>query len=364
MKIKNIFRVCTGSRIIAEDVYKHQGAFPCVTSQTKDDGIAWRADEKWLINNYGSKIIRANECLTWTKDGVGAGTMFYRDYSFYPNDHCGVLILKDEYKDELDLKWFLFTHAAYIRSFATADSAKPMLYNGTVKEIDINYPFPDIVEQKRIVEQLERKKEIEEKIKNIELMCEELKKIGVDNSYSEYQAKDVEVASVFECISGNSGLTEEFIYNHQNDDGEKCKVLSSSTDESTAMGNVSENTFLNGKKIKSFRGCGILVSRNGDAGAMKYLQNGLYTMNDHAYIIHAKDKLPYKIDLQWFAETQGSLVKSYSSGKGNSTWNKKLFFQQAHFDIPSFKEQRAIARQYQKVDQMLNDIEELKRSFI
>ena len=101
MKISDVFIVQTGKRITQEDIYFHKGNIPCVTSQTTNDGIAWYGDETWLNENYGEYIVN-EPCITWTKDGAHAGTLFYRDYLFYPNDHCGVLIPKEEYKNKIN----------------------------------------------------------------------------------------------------------------------------------------------------------------------------------------------------------------------------------------------------------------------
>lgn len=155
-KIGDLFIVKTGRRITEEDVYNHIGSFPCITSQTSNNGITWLADYSWLNDNYNKYIVTADECLTWTKDGAKCGTFFYRDFSFYPNDHCGVLIPKKEYKDEINLKWFMYTHRAYINSFVTQNNSQAMLYNGTMENIEIPYPFPKRDEQDAIVEQYER----------------------------------------------------------------------------------------------------------------------------------------------------------------------------------------------------------------
>lgn len=173
LPIDAFFKVITGSRITQTDVYEHQGDFPCVTSQTENDGIAWYADKKWLIDYYGKKIVNEKECLTWSKDG-NAGEMFYRDYAFYPNDHCGVLILKPEYQNELNIKWFMYTYRNWIKSFASSDSSQPMLYNGTVKAITIPYPFPSMDFQNRVVEQYNQAQEIKNKCLQIKT---EIKKI-------------------------------------------------------------------------------------------------------------------------------------------------------------------------------------------
>ena len=98
--MSDIFYVICGKRITEEGVYNNIGKMPCITSKTTDDGITWYADEKWLYNfSKGSQnAIIKTECVTWSKDG-NAGSLFYRNYPFYANDHCGILISKSEFKD-------------------------------------------------------------------------------------------------------------------------------------------------------------------------------------------------------------------------------------------------------------------------
>ncbi|MBU5461825.1 hypothetical protein [Lachnoclostridium sp. MSJ-17] len=103
-----------------------------------------------------------------------------------------------------------------------------------------------------------------------------------------YQIKNFPIKKVIDCMSGNSGLTEEFIYSKSNIQGKKYTVLSSSTDNTTSMGEIPFCS-INGKPIKVFENKeGLLVARNGKAGAITYLPPGGYTINDHAYIVSLK----------------------------------------------------------------------------
>jgi hypothetical protein len=83
--------------------------------------------------------------------------------------------------------------------------------------------------------------------------------------YNHYQAQQVPISSILDCMSGNSGLTEEFIYQQSLRDGKRYTVLSSSTEEDTKMGEI-PLCELNGKPLKVFEQKeGLLVIRNGKA---------------------------------------------------------------------------------------------------
>lgn len=167
-KIKDLFYVFSGVRITEEQVYKHRGEIPCVTSQTTDEGIAWRGDEEWLskFNKKGRSLIIDDECITWTKDGVNAGTLFYRNYKFFPNDHCGVLIPKVK----INLKWFIYNYQSYIFSKVAFKESQGMLYDEIMA--NINIMVPDISIQNEIQKSynniMKRIKSIDKIIKKLE----------------------------------------------------------------------------------------------------------------------------------------------------------------------------------------------------
>lgn len=147
----------------------------------------------------------------------------------------------------------------------------------------------------------------------------------------------IKIKEIFECLSGNSDLTEEFIYKHVDlRENEMYTVLSSSTDENESMGLIPLCKNSKSQDIKVFRNKkGILVARNGKAGTMRYLPEGKYTTNDHAYILYLKDscKAKYAIlkneeetFLKYFIYAYSTQVKNYATNNDNATWNKTSFF--------------------------------------
>ncbi|MBI2523559.1 hypothetical protein HYW19_04145 [Candidatus Woesearchaeota archaeon] len=139
--------------------------------------------------------------------------------------------------------------------------------------------------------------------------------------YKKYQAKDIPINEVIDYMSGNSGLTEEFIYQQSQKKGKRYVVLSSSTEEDTKMGEI-PMCQINDKPLKVFDNKeGLLVIRNGNAGTTKYLPKGDYTINDHAYILFMKENCPHKINLKWLSIQYKDDFLSYASSSDNGTWN-------------------------------------------
>lgn len=168
--MKDLFDITSGIRITQNDIYNNPGDFPTVTSQTKNEGIAWYGDKKWLTSiekNY-KKVYVDKECLTWTKDGAKCGTIFHRDYEFYPNDHCGVLIPKLR----LNLAWIKQKIQPILYDNVVAKDAQGMLYEEQMANIEVDIPINnedeiDLDIQNKIYSEYNKLIEFKNNIENI-----------------------------------------------------------------------------------------------------------------------------------------------------------------------------------------------------
>lgn len=116
---------------------------------------------------------------------------------------------------------------------------------------------------------------------------------------------------------------------------------------------------INGKKLKVFeQDEGILVTRKGKAGEIRYINNikKNHTINDDAYIIYVKDSYKGLINLKWFIIQYKKLFKEYASSSDNGTWNKTGFFNYAVIDIPTHNEQIELIKKYEEVEQLQSKI--------
>lgn len=194
----------------------------------------------------------------------------------------------------------------------------------------------------------------------------------------------IKIKEIFECLSGNSDLTEEFIYKHVNlREDEMYTVLSSSTDEHESMGLIPLCKNSKSQDIKVFKDKkGILVARNGKAGTMRYLPEGKYTINDHAYILYLKETFKVKYGilqteeetfLKYFICVYSTQVKSYATNNDNATWNKTSFFKNFEISVNDvaqdtlcrFKQTNKELEEVAHIINRLNDqIISLSRKFI
>lgn len=171
----------------------------------------------------------------------------------------------------------------------------------------------------------------------------------------------ISVKKIFNSLSGNSDLTEEFIYNNINKSSEEYIVLSSSTKKETKLGVVPLCKNNKGKYINVFKDePGILVARNGKAGKMTFLEEGNYTINDHAYILSLKedfcksnnletisDKILF---LKYFVYKYQYSLYEYSTKNDNATWNKTGFFKYCSIELTSKENMKKLVQRYEKCE--------------
>ena len=204
--------------------------------------------------------------------------------------------------------------------------------------------------------------EFSEELDNIEKSYKKIsakKEVYQKEAYN-YQAKDIRIDSVIGYLSGNSGLTEEFLYNNIELKGERYKILSSATQEENMLGEI-PMCKINGKRLKVFpkNKDGLLVIRKGKAGKTIYLTPGKYTLNDDAYILYVKDDCPYKIHLKWLSIQYKADFLAYASSADNGTWNMTGFFNNVSIDIPDYEEQLKIVHLYERAENMQEKIADI-----
>lgn len=174
---------------------------------------------------------------------------------------------------------------------------------------------------------------------------------------------DLPLKKIFDCKSGNSEITESAVYNSIISELQKYRVLSSSTEDSTQMGEISVS------ELKSDKGLfedkwGILIARNGTyAGLMALLSPGKYIITDHAYILHLKKDYHKVIDcdeesfLKWFIVRFQYLVNQYCTKNDNSTFNKTAFFNYGVLNTPDIKEINKYTKIYNNLHSLRKKLE-------
>lgn len=304
--------------------------------------------------------IFSGEGIIISLDG-SSGSMTYKNgEKFALNHHAGFITLRKEAVKKVNLEYFSLFLQNFYRQMGVSDGSKTLSLEQIYSQ---EFTLPQFDIQCNILNCLKTVKgklDILTKIKNhyYSLMNKELVA-----EYNQYQGKDIEISTCIDYMSGNSGLTEEFIYQTLQNDTERFIVLSSATENNTMMGEIPQCIIKN-RPLKVFeKKEGLLVTRNGKAGCTKYIADGKYTINDHAYILFVKDDAPYKINLKWLSLQYKQEFLSYASNSDNGTWNMTGFFTYTRLHIPSFEEQLSVVEKYDILQRRISTIEEIEKQY-
>lgn len=321
-----------------------------------------RYTERYVSNK--TRTIDGTTVKVFSGEGIiisldgSAGSMTYKcDETFTLNHHAGFITLNDSGKEKVNLLFFSLFMQNHYKSMSVSDGTKTLSLSQIYSD---EFSLPEKSVQDRIMVDI---MQLMSKMEQLDLISDKLNKLTkkeLSIVYKFFQAKNIKISTVINYISGNSGLTEEFLYNNIELKGKRYKILSSATQEENMLGEV-PYCKIKGRDLKVFpeNKEGLLVIRKGKAGKTIFLKSGLYTLNDDAYILYVKDTCPYKIHLKWLSIQYREDFLSYSSSADNGTWNMTGFFNNVSIDIPDYDEQLRIVQLYEKAELMQNKINEI-----
>ncbi|EPT3994213.1 restriction endonuclease subunit S [Campylobacter upsaliensis] len=139
-KIKTIFNIGRG-RVISQQELEEMGNYPVYSSQTKNNGILG------YIQTYDFDCTQ----ITWTTDGVNAGTIFLRSGKHNCTNVCGTLRPK---QDE-NMSFLSYAIKIATPHYKRPDTNGAKIMNNEMANIEIVYP--PLQEQKEIAEFLDKK---------------------------------------------------------------------------------------------------------------------------------------------------------------------------------------------------------------
>lgn len=161
-RVKEVFQISRG-RVIPQIELIEDGIYPVYSSQTQNNGCLG------YINTFDF----SGEYLTWTTDGVNAGTVFMRQGKFNCTNICGVLKLNS--KNKL-LKYLLYFLQIVTKHNKRIDTNGAKIMSNEMAFIKIAIPL--LAEQQAIADYLDIKSaEIEEIIQTIKTQIEKLKEL-------------------------------------------------------------------------------------------------------------------------------------------------------------------------------------------
>jgi type I restriction enzyme S subunit len=140
-RVKELFDISRG-RVIAQTELLDEGQFPVYSSQTKDDGCLG------YINTFDYD----GTYITWTTDGVNAGTVFLRRGKFNCTNICGTLKLKNK---KCDIAYLFYSLQLSTKHNKRIDTNGAKIMSNEMMFIKICVPLID--EQQAIANYLDEK---------------------------------------------------------------------------------------------------------------------------------------------------------------------------------------------------------------
>jgi hypothetical protein len=315
------------------------------------------------------KVFENREGILVVRNGKAGTTFFLEKGKYAITDHAYILALKNACPYEVSLKWLMVQYRWRFLEYSSSSDNGTWNMTGFFDEVNIDIPIFE--KQMQLVQIYERMERLSEKTRAIRHLIRFIKEKQIGYPFVDYQGKDVSISEVLSCMSGNSGLTEEYLYSQIQTASEKTyRILTGSTDfdipEYTHKCEHPKNatrfiSVIEGKPV-------IHVVRKGKAGSTAYFEKGNYTINDDAYLLFLKDSLQktllssqksYQVNLKWLLLELKSRFYDYSSSSDNGTWNKTRFFDEVKVDIPSYAEQNQVVAVYDKMENLENTINDL-----
>lgn len=342
-KINSIFDFIPEMNLTEEYFYEHRGQYPVFSGQTENEGIVA------LIDGYNREI----DCATVTTYGNNAGKLYFRNGKYTVGRNCMGIVPKEQYKDEINMKWFSFKFQNLIYRLRIGDPQGQRSLNRMLIE-DIQITIPDTDVQNRQLKLYEKADLLKTKINKIYYELKLIRESQFNKFKPIHQGK---IGKIFTIDGGNNGLTEDAIYlNQPYDKDESLPILSSATIQTNLLGIINKNAKLNGNDLKVFSAPAILVARNGFAGTMTYISEGQFTTNDHAYVMIPNDEWKDKVNPRWFAyQYQELFVNLVTSKSDNATFNKTYAENQLVI-LPDIDFQNKIVSKLYGVDSVMKEL--------
>ena len=136
-EIKELCHVTRGRVISKNELRENEGEYPVYSSQTLNDGVFGK------INTYDFD----GEYVQWTTDGANAGSIFYRNGKFSVTNVCGLLKVKDEYKDKLNTNFLNYILSTVSKNYVNYATSNPKLMSNVVEKIKVAVPPLEIQEE-------------------------------------------------------------------------------------------------------------------------------------------------------------------------------------------------------------------------
>lgn len=349
MKVSDIFIINQGHQITDEEIYLASGNIPIYTAGNE-------------IKGYGSNTLVTFEqlpCITYqTKAFSGVVTV---QYELFDANNTAALILKEQYKECINLEYVALLLRHVLMEFTTADSGVSYLNKDIVSEIELKIPTDrvgkiSIKEQNDYMQKYKKLLEIEENIKEKLLEINALLDMEIElPKYVEIKVKDFAVLN-----KGSNLISEEMIYQNYEKDG--VPVYSSATENNGLMGTVSRSCF------ESFDKCGreneLTWATNGYYAGKVFYRNSEYLYSEKCGRMVLRQKYENKIIPEFLCIMLNQITYRYRTAESTNCKLDIIHMDEIPVRIPikkngefDLKVQKNVVEKYKKLQDLKKDLE-------
>ncbi len=335
VKVKDICEVGRGRVISKKEIDENKGEYPVYSSKSTDEGILG------AINSYDFN----GEYVTWTTDGIYAGSVFYRNGKFNCTNVCGTLKAKSSI---INMKYLSVILPQYTSDYVVR-VANPKLMNNVMA--DIKLPLPPLDIQQKIVNEIEK---IEQKCKK---------------KTTEIYNKNTAINSVFNNIHGNhlslQDISTKITDGSHNPPAKTGKtpycmlsainITDNGLDYSVGFRYINEHDFIKENKRTQIKKNDILLSIVGTIGKSTIIDENInITVQRSVAVIKPNEKivepkfLLYAIRSSYF---QNALLK-----RSHGVSQKGVYLEQLKgisISVPPIAEQEKIVAQIEELEKQI-----------
>lgn len=346
--ISDIFEIKKGSAGYTKKfINENPGEYPVYSSQTTEEGIIGR------INSYDYDC----ECLTWTTNGVNAGTVFLRNGKFSLSTNCGALMLKPISKNKNILLNYIYYYLLdKLSEYAIGEQNKIVTVE-IIKNIPIKIPSLNGIFSREWQQKLIEKYQYIEKLRdNIKADKKIIHSLIVDakedGKFLKFSNKKISLTEIFNLSyrTNNSSFTKSFIQKNKGN----IPVYSASKEENNVdYGYVEDN--LNG--VNYFENC-LTLNIDGSVGKI-FLRAGRFTLSEKVIPLIINEYYEKSLDKKYLKYTLEDELMKRNFGFTNKPGKDKI--KDIEIEIPTDKNGDFCLENQKLIAETCEQIEEIKR---
>lgn len=329
----------TNSKITKKFCNSHKGNIP-VYASSKDENstLGFIQDNLKGVKYYESG-------LSWNRNG-SVGYVFIRNNRFATNEDHRALIIKDQYKADLNKDYLKFEieRQLFLNGFSYLNKCGV----DKIKEVNIFIPVKDDGEfdSEKQIELANKYTKIKELKKELDTFFQNIINLKV-NFDNEYKTNSIPITELFDLKKGNPKYTKKFVNTHKG----VYPVYSANTKNNGLLGYINSSDY----DIEC-----IQITTNGVyAGTVFYRKKHKFSINGDAKLLIRNSEY---LDYEYFVYELSRVFAEVGFNWQNKISDKKL--DELSLSIPvkengdfDLNKQKKIAEKYNGIETIKNQIQ-------